>query len=86
MEVLGSYDPRGKRGGTFNTERILHWISKGVQPTGSINNLLINMGVIKGKKMPVSPRTKPVVKEVEVKAPSEEVKTESAVAEEKKAE
>ena len=49
LENLGHWDPRAKKG-EFHKERIVYWISKGAQPTPSVNNLLINQGVIEGKK------------------------------------
>ena len=36
-----------------------YWISKGAQPTDSIRNLLINKGVIQGKKVNVLPKKTP---------------------------
>ncbi len=52
-EVLGSYDPR-KQTDLLRTERIKHWLSRGVNFTPSVNNLLIKHGVIRGKKIDVS--------------------------------
>jgi len=53
LENLGHWDPRAKKG-EFHKERIVYWISKGAQPTPSVNNLLINQGVIEGKKQKAS--------------------------------
>jgi len=53
-EVLGFSDPRAHTH-TFNKERILYWISQGAKPSGTVNNLLIKEGIIKGKKIHVSP-------------------------------
>src|SRR3989344_3813914 len=52
LEDLGSYDPHLK---VLNVkkERITHWISKGAQLSGTVNNLLINKGIIEGKKINV---------------------------------
>ncbi|MDP3725804.1 MAG: 30S ribosomal protein S16 [bacterium] len=59
LEVLGSYDPRGKRGAQgLNKERISYLISKGAQTTASMHNLLIKNGVIKGAKIDVSSKKK----------------------------
>ncbi len=52
-EVLGNYDPR-RTSESFNTEKIRHWLGKGVGLTPSVNNLLIKKGIIKGKKIHVS--------------------------------
>jgi small subunit ribosomal protein S16 len=52
LEILGQYDPTKKtKVINFNIERIKYWISKGAQPSNTVNNLLINVGVITGKKM-----------------------------------
>ncbi len=57
LEDLGHWNPRLKQG-DFKKERILYWISKGAKATPSVNNLLINQGVISGKKMKVSRQPK----------------------------
>jgi len=59
VELLGTYNPRSKAL-TLNEEQVKHWISKGAQPTGSIHNLLVSKGVIKGKKINVLPRKTPI--------------------------
>ena len=59
LELLGTYNPRSKAL-TLNEEQVKHWISKGAQPTGSIHNLLINKGVIAGKKVNVLPKKTPL--------------------------
>ena len=51
-EVLGSYDPR-KTTEAFKTDRIKYWLSMGAGMTGTVNNLLIKKGLIRGKKVHV---------------------------------
>ena len=58
VEQLGTYNPRSKAL-TFDEEQVKYWISKGAQPTGSIHNLLINKGVITGKKVNVLSKKTP---------------------------
>ena len=58
VELLGTYNPRSKAL-TLNEEQVKHWISKGAQLTGSIHNLLINKGVIQGKKVNVLSKKTP---------------------------
>lgn len=87
-EVLGSYDPR-KLADSFNTERIKHWLSKGIALTPSVNNLLIRHRIISGKKIdvaakaPVAPQTASTEVEAapvpEVKEEKEEVAAPEAV-------
>lgn len=66
LEVLGSYDPITKDT-AINAERVKHWISKGAELSGTVNNLLISKGVIEGKKVNVLSKKKPIVKEEEPK-------------------
>jgi len=67
VQLLGTYNPRSKAL-TLNEEQVKHWISKGAQPTGSIHNLLVNKGVITGKKVNVLSKKTPQKKEQEAVA------------------
>ncbi len=58
VEQLGTYNPRSKAL-TLDEGKVKDWISKGAQPTGSIHNLLINKGVITGKKVNVLSKKTP---------------------------
>jgi|AntAceMinimDraft_3_1070362.scaffolds.fasta_scaffold46131_2 small subunit ribosomal protein S16 len=52
LEFLGNYAPSNKeKTASLNKERILHWISKGAQPSASVHNLLLREGIIKGDKV-----------------------------------
>ena len=76
-ELLGTYNPRSKAL-TLNEARVKEWIAKGAQPTDSIRNLLINKGVIQGKKVNVLPKKTPQKKEdtnVAAAAPEEAAPT-----------
>jgi small subunit ribosomal protein S16 len=53
LEDLGYWNPRTKRG-EFKAERIKYWLEHGAQLTASVNNLLINQGIIQGKKRKVT--------------------------------
>ena len=64
LELLGTYNPRSKAL-TLDEEQVKHWISMGAQPTDSIRNLLINKGVITGKKVNALPKKTPQKKEQE---------------------
>ncbi|MCB9798960.1 30S ribosomal protein S16 [Candidatus Nomurabacteria bacterium] len=51
LEILGHYHPVAQpKIIELNTERILHWISKGAQPSNSVHNLLVREGIIEAKK------------------------------------
>lgn len=52
MEVLGSYDPHGKKA-VLKAERIKYWIEKGAQVSDSVWNLLIKEKIIEGAKRAV---------------------------------
>jgi|ERR1035437_4628219 small subunit ribosomal protein S16 len=67
VELLGTYNPKSKAL-TLNEEQVKFWISKGAQPTDSIKNLLINKGVIEGKKVNVLPRKSPQKSEAAIAA------------------
>lgn len=75
QEVLGAYDPR-KAIDTFNTEKIKALVAQGVGLTGSVNNLLLKHGIIRGKKTHVGSNF--VHKEPEAAPVSEEVTPEPA--------
>lgn len=52
LELLGTVDPLAKpKGVTLNKERIQYWISKGAQTSPTIHNILIDQGIISGKKI-----------------------------------
>ena len=71
--MLGFYDPRAKGVCKVDAEKIKHWISKGVQLSGTVKNFLIEQKIITGKKVNVLPK-KTVPKKEE---PKEEAKTEA---------
>jgi small subunit ribosomal protein S16 len=77
LEILGSHDPRHKDLTSIKGDRIKEWMSKGVQLSGTVHNLLIEKKIIDGKKINVLPKKTPIVKE----APVEEVKAEAPKAE-----
>lgn len=52
IEVIGNLDPRTDRKDTVvNKERAEYWLSVGAQPSATVNNLFIDLGLVKGKKM-----------------------------------
>lgn len=51
LEILGKYQPLGKTPVIdFNADRIKYWISVGAQTSPTVNNLLVTLGIITGKK------------------------------------
>jgi small subunit ribosomal protein S16 len=65
LELLGTYNPRSKAL-TIDGEKIKAWIAKGAQPTDSIHNLLVNKGIIAGKKVNVLPKKTPQKNEAKI--------------------
>ncbi|TSC91402.1 MAG: small subunit ribosomal protein S16 [Parcubacteria group bacterium Licking1014_17] len=80
LESLGSYDPHANKM-SVDKERAAYWLSNGAQPTGTIHNLFINEGIIKGEKLRVWKPKKREQEKTEEKKP-EEKKIEEAPKEE----
>ncbi len=66
LQVLGSYNPKTKHT-NIDAESVKHWMSKGAEVSGTVNNLLITKGVIQGKKVNVLQKKHPPKKEGEEK-------------------
>ncbi len=64
VDLVGTYNPKTKAF-TVAGDRIKDWMSKGAQLSPSLSNLLINKGVIEGKKVNVLPKKSPIKKEGE---------------------
>ena len=62
LEILGSYHPKTKQTAIKN-DRVLYWLSKGAKLSDTVNNLLVEKGVIDGKKISVVKAVKEVKKE-----------------------
>lgn len=85
LEVLGSYDARRGEKAEFKNEKIVYWISKGAQVSGTVHNILVDRKVVGGKKINVLPKKKATAKaESEgTKAATAESRIEAAAVEEK---
>jgi small subunit ribosomal protein S16 len=66
VEELGTYNPNTKAR-TLNEERVKYWLSVGAQASGTMHNMLVSLGIVKGKKINVLPK-KTVEKKAEEKA------------------
>lgn len=62
-QIVGNYNPHTKEV-SLQKEKILHWISKGAQPTDTVHNLLVSQGVIQAKKKSVTSITKARAKKI----------------------
>lgn len=79
---VGTYDPKSKQR-VLDTERIKYWISVGAQPSATVHNMLVSLGIINAKKINVLPKYKEpveeeVVSEAAPAAPVAETLTEPA--------
>jgi small subunit ribosomal protein S16 len=74
LEILGNYNPHLKERKdqvTVDADRVKHWLSHGAQPSNTVHNLLVELGVITAdKKKSVAPKPKPKA-EGEEEAPAE---------------
>ncbi|MBL4644493.1 MAG: 30S ribosomal protein S16 [Candidatus Pacebacteria bacterium] len=64
VDRVGFYNPKTKEQ-KLDAERITHWIANGAQPSGTVHNMLLKAGIIKGKTINVLPQKSPVVKDPE---------------------
>jgi len=64
IEVLGNHDPRGDKG-DVKADRVKYWMTQGAQLTGTLHNLFIKKGIIKGEKVNKLPKNVPPKKEEE---------------------
>mgnify|MGYP002622825997 FL=1 len=76
IDILGSYNPKMDHV-QVDTEKAKEWLSKGVQPSDTVHNILVGQKVIEAKKKNVLPKKSPIVdeealaKEAEAKAAAE---------------
>lgn len=77
--ILGTYEPVT---GNINLkkEEIKEWIGNGAKPSDTVHNMLIDAGIMEGKKINVLPQKSPIKKEEE--APKEAPKAEATPVEE----
>ncbi len=83
LELLGSYDPH-KKDLKIKKERLEHWMSKGVQMSPTVNNLLVNNKIITfAKKLSWKPKvgSKPAPAPVAPKPKAEAAPTPEAAPE-----
>ncbi len=76
VDQVGSYHPKTKHF-IIDAEKVKNWLSKGVQPSPTLNNLLISKNIIEGKKINVLPKKSPIAKEGGVEAVAPETASEA---------
>lgn len=71
LEILGSYNPFTKDLIT-KEDRIKYWIGKGSQMSPTVNNLLVEKGIVKGEKVKASKPGKKKEDPAQANAPKKE--------------
>ncbi len=70
VDLLGSYNPKlGQI--SINGEKAKHWLSKGVQPSDTVYNMLVSQKIVEGKKRNALPKKSPIIDEAKLKAEAE---------------
>ena len=78
VEKVGTYDPKTKEK-KLDAERIKYWISVGAQPSATVHNMLVSLGIIDAKKINVLPKYKaPVDAAAEAEKAAAEKEAEAA--------
>lgn len=80
VEIVGFYNPRTKEKG-FKEDRINYWLDKGALPTDTVNNLLVDAGLIHAEKrrtVTLSDARKAQIAEATKKAEEEKKEKEEA--------
>lgn len=91
VEKVGTYNPRSKER-AIDADRVKYWMSVGAQPSDTVHNMLVSLGILNAKKINVLPKfvepEKPVVEEAAPAAApvAEEAPAAEAAAEEPAAE
>jgi len=70
VDLLGSYEPKAGRI-SINGEKAKHWLSKGVQPSDTVYNMLVSQKIVEGKKKNALPKKSPIIDEAKLKAEAE---------------
>lgn len=71
VDRLGSYNPKMNHI-QLDAAKAKEWLSKGVQPSDTVHNLLVSQKVIDAKKVNVLPKKAPIIDEEAIKRAEEE--------------
>lgn len=71
IDILGSYNPKMNHV-QLDADKAKVWLSKGVQPSDTVHNILVSQKVIDAKKLNVLPKKSPIVDEEAIKKAEEE--------------
>lgn len=73
IEVVGNVNPRlEKKDAVLNKERIEYWLSKGAQPSPTVHNLFVDLGIMKEDKVKHTRITAKRAKQIAESAPKAE--------------
>ncbi len=50
LELLGFYNPHSKEK-QIQAERVKHWLEKGAQPSATLHNMFVDLGIVPGPKV-----------------------------------
>ncbi len=70
VDHLGSYNPKMNHV-QLDKDKAKDWLSKGVQPSDTMYNILVGQKVVEGKKRNVLPKKSPIIDEEKLKAEAE---------------
>ncbi len=76
VDQVGSYNPKTKHF-IIDSAKVTDWMSKGVQPSDTVHNLLITKKVIEGKKVNALSKKSPIIDEAAIKAAEDAKKAEA---------
>ncbi len=71
IDRLGSYNPKLNHV-QLDAAKAKEWLSKGVQPSDTVHNILVSQKVIDAKKKNVLPKKSPIIDEEAIKRAAEE--------------
>lgn len=80
IEKLGHYNPHTNTV-AFVQDRVEHWMKVGAQVSGTVHNLLVTKGIVKGNKINVLPKKTAPKKEVAATEVKQEAQQESVASE-----
>ena len=76
VALLGSYNPKMNHI-QLDVDAAKDWLSKGVQPSDTVHNILVGQKVLDAKKVNPLPRKSPIVDEEAIKKAEEEAAAEA---------
>lgn len=71
VDRIGSYNPK-MNSVQLDAVKAKEWLTKGVQPSDTVYNILIGQKVVEGRKINVLPKKSPIVDEEALKRAAEE--------------